>query len=123
MIVLLKKLLESVESLQQTQKTSTESSNPENQTQAQIERVGKNLSPEQQYLGLLRERIDSQDRLIHEIGGQVKMLAENLSSQLKVQNEIAKQVMILTDAIAQFQDAFSGPEYDYRFFSTDDPYN
>ena len=123
MIVLLKKLLESVESLQQMQKTSTESSSQENPIQTQTEDIEKNLSPEQEYLVLLRKKIDSQDELIQEIGRQVKMLAENQNNFVKLQNEIAKQVMLLTDALGQIQEMFAMPDEDYRFFTTDDPYN
>jgi len=123
MIVLLKKLLESVESLQQMQKTSTRSSKIESPTQAQIEEVQKKLSPEQEYLELLRKRIESQDKLILEIGNQVKMLAENQNNTVRIQNEIAKQVMVLTEAIGHLQEIFAMPDEDYRFFTTDDPYN
>jgi len=81
------------------------------------------MTPEQEYLELLRKRIDMQDKLIQEIGKQVKMLADSLNGTVKMQNEIARQVVILTEALAQLQDVFAMPEPDYRFFTTDDPYN
>ena len=121
MIALLKKLLENVESQLQTQKTSTGSSNQE--IPAQMEKIEKTLSPEQEYLTLLRKKIDAQETIINEMGKNIKLLSESLANVVSIQNEIAKQVMFLTDTVGQVSEFVSGPVPDYKFFSGGEPDN
>ena len=124
MIVLLKKLLESVESQLQTQKTSTGSSTPEKSpTMTEIEESEKSLTLEQEHLILLRKRIQSQDKIIHEMSKNIKLLSESLATATSVQNEIAKQVMFLTESIHNFQELIGGPQPSYKFFTGDEPEN
>ena len=88
-----------------------------------MEKIEKSFTPEQEYLMLLRKRVEIQEKNIRDMADNIKLISQSLESVVSIQNEIAKQVMFLTDTVGQVGELINGPTPDYRFFSGGEPEN
>ena len=88
-----------------------------------METLENNLTPEQEYLMILRRKLELQEKTIAEQSKTIALLSDSLSNVVGVQNEIAKQVMFLTETVSQVNDLLVGPQPSYKFFTGDEPDN